>query len=207
MVPVTDLNLLHLCLLRHKLKFRIGRERTRADGNCFLHMIIQNCRHFHKLGLWNKTLPSCVHKLRADVISWMISRKGEFTGEFKDGRYIEGPLTEDQFNKLIESQSVENTYTDEEGYFVWSCCRLLEISLQIVVTSIGGPLIPSGVAGPVQKINSEDGDGRLMFSCGLLRDEERRTGHYQFIFEDDRGEDSTFIAPDDLNNQTQGQHQ
>ena len=205
MVTVTDLRLLHSCLLHYKLKFRIGRERTRADGNCFLHMMIQNIRHFQKLGLWNKTVPSCVHKLRADVISWMISRKEEFTGHLNnDGQYIEGPLTEDQFTKLIDGQSVENTYTDEVGFFVWSCCRLLEVSLQIVITSIRGPMIASGVGGPVQKINSEDSDGRLMFSCGLIRDEERRTGHYQFIFEDERGENSTFITPEDLNNPVQG---
>ena len=38
---ITDLSRLHRCLVERKLKFRIGQEKTPADGNCFHFSVIQ----------------------------------------------------------------------------------------------------------------------------------------------------------------------
>ena len=67
-----------------------------------------------------------------------------------------------------------------------AACQYLDVELIIVITSIDSPIIPDGTGGPIQRINSGQ---RLKFCAGLIRDEVRRTGHYQFIYENDQGEE------------------
>ena len=57
-----------------------------------------------------------------------------------------------------------------------------DICTEVVVTSIDSPVLQNGLGGPIQKINA--GDGRLVFCAGLIRDDLRKTGHYQFIIKD-----------------------
>ena len=195
---ITDLKVLHNFLLYKKLKYRIGRQRTRADGNCFLDMLLQNMRHLSAAGKWNKNIPASVHEVRSLFIDYMKANRQEFVGyKDSDGRFVGGALDADMFENLIENQSQKNAYTDEEGFFVLAACKCLNIELVIVVTSIDSPIIQSGMGGPVQRINS--GSNRPVFCSGLIRNEEVRTGHYQFIHEHEDGEPESFTMPVESN--------
>lgn len=189
-----DLRVLFTFLLQRKLKYRVGTERTRGDGSCFLHMLIQNMKHFCEIGLWTKSIPSSVHELRRDIIQFMEDHKKEYLGYYNDlGQFVNGSHDEKTFRILIEDQAQKNSFTDEEGFFVQAACRYLEIELVIVLTSIQSAVIPSGLGGPVQRINA--GDDKLKFCAGLIRNEQMRTGHYQWIYEDERGESEPFHMP------------
>ena len=195
-VSVTDLRVLQAFLLRRKLKYRVG-SKTKADGSCMLHSLIQNMFFFSRLGLWSKEIPASVHDLRRRVIEFMLSRKRHYIGyKDTDGNEVHGPLNEESFARLIADQSKENSYCDEEGFFVEAACLLLDVEFEIVVTSIDTPVLHSGLGGPVQRINS--GEGRLVFCAGLIRDDQRKTGHYQFIIKDDREtrEEENSLDPD-----------
>merc|ERR1712079_306409 len=89
---------------------------------------------------------------------------------------------------LIEDQSRASAHADEDGYFVSSACKYLDVELVVVIDSITSPILRSGMGGPVQKINSSP--ERIKFSVGLLRDEGRRDGHYQFIYENIEGSEA-----------------
>ena len=110
---------------------------------------------------------------------------------------MDGPLTDEQFNSLIESQSKLDAYCDEEGFMVESVCKCLNVELTIVVTNITTEIIRSGVGGPVQIINKSEDDNNplLKFSVGLIRNNNQEAGHYQFIFRHEAGEQDKFIMP------------
>ena len=178
---VTDLRILKTFLLRRKFKYKIG-SLTAADGSCLLNVLIQNMRFFSRLGLWTGEIPT-VQELRRQIIQFMLSRKNHYIG-YKDshGNEVQGPLDEDSFERLIADQSRDNAYFDEEGFFIEAACIYLNIEFEVIVTSIDSPVLQNGLGGPIQKINA--GDGRLVFCAGLIRDDLRRTGHYQFIIKD-----------------------
>ena len=183
MANLTDLDTLLAFLVKRNFKFKIGLA-SRADGNCLLHCFLQNIEFYRSRGLWRGYIPSSVNDLRAKVIEFMKSRKHLYVGHTNEnGQYIDGSHTETTFDALIRDQQKLNSYCDEEGFFVAALCQYLDVTLQVVITSIDTPVIPDGTGGPIQKINY--GEDRIKFCAGLLRDEERRTGHYQFIFEDD----------------------
>ena len=178
---VTDLRILKMFLLRRNFKYKIG-SLTAADGSCLLHALIQNMRFFAQLGLWTKEIPN-VQELRKQIIQFMLSRRNHYVGcRDSHGNEVHGPLDEDSFNRLIADQSRESAYCDEEGFFVEAACLYLNIELEVVVTSIDTPVLQNGLGGPIQKINA--GDGKLVFCAGLIRDDLRKTGHYQFIIKD-----------------------
>ena len=178
---VTDLRILKTFLLRRKFKYKIGSV-TAADGSCLLNVLLQNMRFFSRLGLWTREIPT-VQELRRQIIQFMLSRKNHYIG-YKDshGNEVQGPLDEDSFERLIADQSRDNAYCDEEGFFIEAACIYLNIEFEVIVTSIDSPVLQNGLGGPIQKINA--GDGRLVFCAGLIRDDLRRTGHYQFIIKD-----------------------
>lgn len=178
---VTDLRILKTFLLRRNFKYKIG-SLTAADGSCMLNALIQNMRFFARLGLWTKEIPT-VHELRRQIIQFMLSRKNHYVG-YRDsqGNEVPGPLDEGSFDRLIADQSRESAYCDEEGFFVEAACLHLDIEFEVVVTSIDSPVLQNGLGGPIQKINA--GGERLVFCAGLIRDDLRKTGHYQFIIKD-----------------------
>ena len=180
-VSVTDLNILFSFLHQRKLKYRVGPERTRADGSCFCHMILQNMKHFANMGLWKKKIPKSVHELRRDIIDYMTSHKQEYL--------VNGTHDEVSFQRLIKDQSQMHSYTDEEGFFIQAAARFLDVEIQIVQT----PVIDSGTGGPIQRINA--GSNKIQFCTGLIRNEQVRTGHYQWIIADERGESAPFVMP------------
>ena len=182
---VMDLSILHRFLLRKKLKFKIAKERTRGDGNCFLYSLWQNMIFYSERGEWLKDIPRDINDFRAEIINYMINNKDQY---IKDG-----PMTEEQFDSLILDQSRKFAWTDEDGYFVLGAAQFLDVEIQIVVTSIDTPVIPSGVGGPLQKLNRGNGD-KLKFSMGLIRNDVG-AGHYQFILEDPSGESEEFVPP------------
>ena len=178
---VTDLRILKTFLLRRKFKYKIG-SLTAADGSCLLNVLLQNMRFFSRLGLWTGEIPTA-QELRRQIIQFMLSRKNHYIG-YKDshGNEVQGPLDEDSFERLIADQSRDNAYCDEEGFFIEAACIYLNIEFEVIVTSIDSPVLQNGLGGPIQKINA--GDGRLVFCAGLIRDDLRKTGHYQFIIKD-----------------------
>ena len=190
---VTDISKLHRFLLMKKLKFKIGLARTRGDGDCFLHGMRQNILHFAKLGLWNGEIPTNADTLRKEGIKQLKKDRNKLVNDGNNN----GPLTEEQYERLIISQSKKHSFTDEEGYFVRAVCEHLNVELQIVVTSNNSNVIPSGLGGPLQRINVDDGN-KFKFALGLIRDEERRTGHYQFIVAAESGEPDQLVPPDIL---------
>ena len=192
-VSVVDLNILFTFIFQRKFKFRVGPERTRADGSCFCHMLLQNMKHFYKLGVWKKNIPKSVHELRRDIVNYMKLNKKEYLGYWNQDKFIEGTHDEASFQRLIEDQSRLDSYTDEEGFFVAAAARFLDIEIKIVVTSIQTPVIDSGAGGPIQRINA--GGNKIVFCAGLIRNEQVRTGHYQWIIADERGESAPFVMP------------
>ena len=131
--------------------------------------------------------------LRAKVIEFMKSRKHLYIGYISgNGQYINGSHTETSFADLIKDQEKPNSYCDEEGFFVAALAEYLDVTLQIVVTSVETPVIPDGTGGPIQKINYRE--DRLKFCAALLQEEDRRTGHYQFIFEHDEEEEEETVT-------------
>ena len=84
-----------------------------------------------------------------------------------------------------------------QGVFVSAACKMLNIELVIVVTNISTPIIPSGLGGPVQRINA--GNDRLIFATGLIRNRSG-SGHYQYLLEGaenepDQIDTSAFVSP------------
>ena len=84
-----------------------------------------------------------------------------------------------------------------QGVFVSAACKMLNIELVIVVTNISTPIIPSGLGGPVQRINA--GNDRLIFATGLIRNRSG-SGHYQYLLEGAENEPeqidtNAFVSP------------
>ena len=204
MGSLMDLDTLRSFLVRRKFKFKIG-STTPGDGNCLLHCIIQNMEYYRGRGLWRGEIPSSVNELRAKVIEYMKSRKNLYVGYTNNnGQYIDGSHTETTFDDLIKDQEKPNSYCDEEGFFVAALAQYLDVTIQIVITSIETPVIPDGTGGPIQKVNyTED---RIMFCAALLRDENRRTGHYQFIFEDNEKEEEETMTASQESVSTRGKY-
>ena len=174
---VMDLGILFQVLKDRGLKYRIGNIRTPGDGNCFLSMMMMNILHFQDAGSWTGRVPTDVDELRCWTIQNMKDNKHLYVG-------TNCPLTEEDFKKLIETQSKLDSECDEEGYFVAACCRLLKVELTIIRTH-GEPVIP---------INR--GVDQITFSCGLIRNESSPTGHYQFIYPGEP--DSIYVPPTEV---------
>ena len=186
MTNLMDIEILRSFLQRKKLKFKIG-PATIGDGNCLIDCLFENIKHFKSQGLWTREVPSSFDVFRANVVEFMKAQKHLYLGYTnEDGIYNDGTHTEATFKALIDDQSKPYSYCDEEGFFVSAACQYLDVELIIVITSIDSPIIPDGTGGPIQRINSGQ---RLKFCAGLIRDEVRRTGHYQFIYENDQGEE------------------
>ena len=194
---VMDLRKLHKVIRDRGLQFKIGAI-TPGDGNCFLSSILQNILHCVSLGTWpsDVPVPDSVDDLRDMGVNHMISNKSKYVGQqLVDGRLEDGPLTDEQFNSLIASQSKLDAYCDEEGFMVESICKCLNVELTIVITNITSEIIRSGVGGPVQIINKDENNQRLKFSVDFIRNNNQEAGHYQFIFENASGEQETFVMP------------
>ena len=196
---VMNLSKLHKVIRDRNLPFKIGAI-TPGDGNCYLSSIKQNILHCVSNGTWpsDVPVPASVDELRVMAVNQMISNKSNYVGQnLIDGRLVDGPLTNEQFNSLITSQSKLDAYCDEEGFMVAAVCKVLNVELTIVLTNITSEILRSGVGGPVQIINKSEDDNnpRLKFSVGFIRDNNQSAGHYQFIFSHPAGEDDTFVMP------------
>ena len=198
---IMDLSTLHKVIKDRGLPYRIG-ARTPGDGNCFLSSILQNILHCVSLGTWppDVHVPVSVDDLRVMAINHMVSNKSNYVGQREvNGRREDGPMTNEQFNRLIAAQSRLDSYCDEDGWMVQAVCQCLDVELTIVHTNISSDILTSGLGGPVKIINKSEDDNspRLKFYVGFIRinNQEGGSGHYQFIFHDRRGEHDTFIMP------------
>ena len=201
-ICVTDLEILRNLIHKIGLKYEIG-DPTPADGSCFISSIHQNMVHLSSMGKWRGGYPDTVKKLRADTIDHMRSKKERWTEaqyNVESGVYEDPPMTVDQFELLIEDQSREFAWSDNNGYFVKAVCEFLNIELRILVTNSGTEIQESGVGGPYLIINRETPESKRAgtFHVGLIKDELHYNGHYQFLkFIDDGG-------VNDVGNQSQG---
>ena len=178
---VTDLSILQRFIDERHLPYAIGPSTT-ADGNCFLHAMLQNFQHFKSLGHIEK-VPEDVNVMRQEIINFMVENKSFFIGKCgEDGVLQPGPLDEDSFRSLIEDQRKPGAYTDLDGWFVLWSCKYFGVQLQILQTNMQGPVIESGMAGPIVTINrANEGEKKLIFHMGLIKIEGSEVGHYQFI--------------------------
>ena len=196
---VMNLSKLHKVIRDRGLPFKIG-PRTPGDGNCYLSSILQNILHCVSLGTWpsDVPVPTSVDEMRVMGVNHMVANKSNYVGQkLVEGRLVDGPLTNEQFNSLIASQSKLDAYCDEEGFMVESICQCFNVELTIVLTNITSEILRSGVGGPVQIINKSEDDNnpRLKFSVGFIRNNNQEAGHYQFILRHDAGEQETFVMP------------
>ena len=176
---LTDLSILQRVIDRRKLPLKIGRP-TPAVGNCFIEAFKQNLEHFSSKGLIPAELvPKDVNTIRQDTVKYMTENKNFFVGD----NGIPGPMNEETFLSLIEDQSRDNAYTDLNGMFILSCCKLYNIELSIIQTDIHTPILDSGIGGPVVLINqSQDDEERVRFYMGLIKLDDPNTGHFQFVY-------------------------
>ena len=200
---IMDLSTLHKVIKDRGLPYRIG-ARTPGDGNCFLSSILQNILHCVSLGTWppDVHVPVSVDDLRVMAINHMVSNKSNYVGQREvNGRREDGPMTNEQFNRLIAAQSRLDSYCDEDGFMVQAVCQCLDVELTIVQTNISSNILASGLGGPVKIINKSENvnNPRLKFYVGFIRNnnQDGGSGHYQFIYHDLRGERDTFIKPTD----------
>ena len=92
------------------------------------------------------------------------------------------PYTDAQFDELIADQRKPRAWTDNNGTFVEASCLCLNIQLNILIPSIPGPVMPSGLGGPLMIVNkSVSEDSKPVFFMGLLKDNSMYNGHYQFL--------------------------
>ena len=175
-MSVMDLSILFQVIKERGLKYKIGTT-TPGDGNCFLTMILQNILYYKNAGRWTGRVPRDVDELRSWTIQNMKDNYELYVGP-------NCPLTDEEFKKLIDTQSKLDAECDEEGYFVAACCRMLNVELTIIKT-LGDPVIP---------INR--GVDQITFSCGFIRNESSLTGHYQFIYPGEP--DAIYVPPTEV---------
>ena len=168
---------LQKCIENLGLSLTIG-ELTPPDGSCFWHSIRQNMIHYSLKGQWKGQIPPDAETLRTNVVSYMCRNKEIWTSRRynEDIQRFEDPIYDDKtFMELMVNQAQPKTWTDNNGTVVQGCCLYLGIQLNIVNTSAsGGPLLPSGMGGPLQVIN-ESSNVNPIFYVGL------HSHHYQFL--------------------------
>ena len=166
------------CIQRLNLLLQIG-EITKGDGSCFVRSLHQNMMHYKELGLWTTSIPADCEALRAVIVdfmernrsNWTRSKYNEELKRFQDPAY-----TDAQFDALLNEQRTPRAWTDDNGVMVEAACLYLNIQLNILIPSIPGPILPSGLGGPYQIINkATSAEPRLNFYVGLLNQ------HYQFL--------------------------
>ena len=167
------------------LNLAVG-DPTEADGTCFLHAMRQNMLHLKKRGQWSGPIPESAEHLRSLVVRFMSANRELWTRpcyNLETGVYQDAPLDDEQFNNLLEQQAKPHTWTDKDGYFVQGTCIYLDVQLHIVLPSIPGPILESGLGGPYQIINKDflSSDEQSVFYVGLIQDQ-RDNGHYQFLY-------------------------
>ena len=172
-MSLTNLDILKKCLKRLKLELEVG-EPTQADGSCFLNACIQNMELLACQGLWTEKIPE-EEDFRRGVISFMDQNRKYWT--------TNSSHDDESFNKLLVDQAKSKAWTDMNGTFIEATCKMLGIELHVVRSSIPGPILPSGMAGPYIRINSPapNEESRPIFYMGLLQDESMYNGHYQFL--------------------------
>ena len=182
-MSITDLSLLRGFLARKNLGLVIG-DATPKDGSCLLWSVKQNMTHLSSLGLWSRVIPDNVEDLRSDVIQFMIEKKDYWTRprfNHETGVMQTAPLDDKTFDELIEDQSRERAWCDNQGIFVEAICLFLNIQLDIVCPNIDGEISETGIFGPYLSINKAEGSPRTVFYVGLLKDRDFHGGHYQFL--------------------------
>ena len=172
--------------------------RTAADGSCFLHAMRQSMIHLKKKGKWSGPIPEDVEDLRAQVVQFMSTHRALWTRPSfnqETGLYQDAPLTDDIFNNLLKQQAEPRTWTDTDGYFVQGTCMYLHVELHVILPSIPGEIMESGLGGPYQIINKSDHapEEQSVFFVGLIQDQ-RNNGHYQFLFKAENQEPEQFPA-------------
>ena len=180
---VTDLSILQRAINQRNLAYKIG-DFTPANGDCFLNGLKQNFDYFRALKLTDKN-PQSIDEMRRKTIGFMMQNKSFFVGqENSEGIFQPGPLNEETFCLLIENQKRPGSYTDQDGWFVLSCCQMYDIELRILQTNVDSPIVASGMCGPLVTINRAEDDSRLVCHLGLIKDEANPdgVGHYQFIY-------------------------
>ena len=184
-MSLTNLKPLQDFLVKYKLNLEVG-ECTCADGSCFLHCCLQCMNHLRRKGLWNKPIPVSAETLRGEIVQfmrengsyWTRPRYDESTGIMQDP-----PLKDNDFQKLITDQARERAWTDNLGLFVQATAMYLDVQIDVICPSIGGPVLPSGLAGPYMIINKAKSTPKSIFYMGLMKDEHFDGGHYQFLKE------------------------
>ena len=123
-------------------------------------------------------IPPDAETLRTNVVSFMCRNRAMWTRRRynEDTKRFEDPIYDDKtFTELLLDQARPKTWTDNNGTVVQGCCLYLGIQLNIVDTSAsGGPLLPSGMGGPLQVINKSS-NANPIFYVGL------HSHHYQFL--------------------------
>ena len=180
---ITNLNPLRARIEELDLPLEVGPV-TRKDGSCFVGSIQQNMEQLRTEGLWKNVIPDDVEDIRAKIIHFMEENRGIWTRE----RYNEvlkvwqhPPYTDEQFDALLEDQRRPRAWTDNNGTMVEACCLCYEFQLNILIPTIEGPILPSGLGGPLQIINKSVSNTRPVFFVGLLKDSRGEDGHYQFL--------------------------
>ena len=180
---ITNLNPLRARIEELDLPLEVGPV-TRKDGSCFVGSMKQNMEQLRSEGLWNDVIPDDVEDIRAKIVQFMEENRGIWTRK----RYNEvlkvwqhPPYTDEQFDALLEDQRRPRAWTDNNGTMVEACCICFNVQLNILIPTIEGPILPSGLGGPLQIINKSVSSTRPVFFVGLLKDSRGVDGHYQFL--------------------------
>ena len=181
------LSVLDRVIRERNLPFVIG-DMTMADGNCFPRSIHQNFKFYQESGIIAADqVPSSHVKIREDVVNYMVQKKGSYVGSNDQP----GPITEQSFSALIRDLRTDGSYTDLDGYFVEACAKLYNFELHILQTNVDGPILASGLGGPLLIINKSNDDcsEKLKFYVGFLNNPQdpEGVGHYQFIHKSSHG--------------------
>ena len=174
-----NLSVLSQVISDRGLPFVIG-DTTQADGNCFPRSIHQNFMFYHKSGrIGADKVPTSYMKIREDVVNYMVLNKESYVGSIEQP----GPLSEESFCALIQNIRRDGSYTDLDGYFVEACAKHYNFELHILQTNVDGPIIESGIGGPLIIINKSSVE-KMKFYVGFLNNPQDPdgVGHYQFIY-------------------------
>ena len=163
---LTNLSVLQRVIDERKLPLKIGRP-TLGFGNCFIEAMKQNFEYFFSKGLIPaEKVPKEVNNIRQDTIRYMTDNKSFFVGDNR----VPGPMNEETFAILLDDQRRDNAYTDLDGMFILSCCKMYNIELSIIQTDIHTPILDSGIGGPLVLINqSQDDEKRLLHGPHKVR--------------------------------------
>ena len=175
-----SLSVLSRVISERGLPLVIG-DPTQSDGNCFPRSIHQNFMFYHKSGrIGADKVPTSFMKIREDVVNYIFRNKESYVGSIEQP----GPLTEESFCALIQNIKRDGSYTDLDGYFVEACAKHYNFELHILQTNVDGPIIESGIGGPLIIINKSSLEKEKFF-VGFINNPQDPdgVGHYQFIYE------------------------